>query len=68
MYPIVLVSYHIACTQYDDAAQAEMVKAFLQYVLSEEGQQAAAEAAGSAPISDAIREPALQAVDAIQTG
>lgn len=67
VYPIVLVSYHIACAEYDDPAQAPLVKAFLEYVLSEQGQQAAAEAAGSAPISDAIREPALAAVDAIKT-
>ena len=35
------------------------------YVISEEGQQASAEAAGSAPISDALREEGQTAVDAI---
>ena len=50
-YPIVLVSYEIACTTYEDQAQADLVKGFLGYVLSEEGQAAAAEAAGSAPLS-----------------
>jgi phosphate transport system substrate-binding protein len=34
-------------------------------VVSEDGQQAAAEAAGSAPISDALREQAQSAIDAI---
>jgi phosphate transport system substrate-binding protein len=50
-YPLVLVSYLIACGQYDDAAQAELVKSYLTYVTSSEGQSAAASAAGSAPLS-----------------
>ena len=66
-YPIVLVSYDIACTTYQDAATADLVKGFLGYVISEEGQQAAADAAGSAPISDEQRsqyEPAIEAIKA----
>ena len=54
-YPIVLVSYSLACKTYEDAAQGELVKAFLEYVASEDGQAASAESAGSAPISDTIR-------------
>ena len=50
-YPIVLVSYHIGCVQYDDQAKADAVKAFETYVISEEGQKAAADAAGSSPIT-----------------
>jgi len=64
-YPIVLVSYEIACTQYPDAAQAGVVKAFLNYVISADGQQAAAGAAGNAPITDAQRTQFQTAVDAI---
>jgi phosphate transport system substrate-binding protein len=64
-YPIVLVSYHIGCVAYDEQATADLVKGFMGYVISEEGQQAAADAAGSAPISDALREQAQGAVDAI---
>ena len=64
-YPIVLVSYEIACTQYDDPAQAELVRAFLTYVASEEGQATAAEAAGSAPISESQRTTYQAAIDAI---
>src|SRR5690625_4870435 len=64
-YPIVLISYHLACTAYDDPNQAELVSDFLSYVVSEEGQQAAADAAGAAPISDTLRENAQEAVDAI---
>ncbi len=51
-YPLVLISYSLACTSYEDPADAELVKAFLGYVASAEGQEAAASAAGAAPISD----------------
>ena len=64
-YPIVLVSYAMACTKYDDAAQAALVKAYLNYVISADGQAAAASNAGSAPISDAVRAKIQPAVDAI---
>jgi phosphate transport system substrate-binding protein len=64
-YPIVLVSYLIGCVEYDDQETADLAKAFTGYVISEEGQQAAAEAAGSAPLSDTLREQAQTAVDAI---
>jgi len=67
-YPIVLVSYHIGCIQYDDASTADNVRAFMEYVISEQGQQAAADNAGSAPISDTLREQAQTAVDAITAG
>jgi len=50
-YPVMLVSYVIVCQQYDDANVAANVTGFLSYVASPEGQQAAAEAAGSAPIT-----------------
>ena len=66
-YPIVLVSYAMACTKYDDAAQGALVKGYLGYVISAEGQQAAAKNAGSAPISDAVRAKIQPAVDAIAT-
>ena len=64
-YPIVLVSYHIGCVTYDDQAKADAVKAFESYVISEAGQQAAAENAGSSPITDDARAAAQQVVDAI---
>lgn len=51
VYPIVLVSYQIACQSYEDAAEADLVKGWLSYVASDEGQQASAETAGSAPLS-----------------
>ncbi|MGY1740865.1 MULTISPECIES: phosphate ABC transporter substrate-binding protein PstS [unclassified Blastococcus] len=67
-YPVVLVSYHIGCITYDDQETADNVKAFMEYVISEDGQQAAADNAGNAPISDSLREQAQTAVDAITAG
>nr|WP_297429688.1 phosphate ABC transporter substrate-binding protein PstS [uncultured Actinotalea sp.] len=64
-YPLVLVSYTLACTAYADPADAELVGAFLEYVASEEGQATAAQAAGSAPISDRLRERVLTVVGTI---
>lgn len=68
VYPIVLVSYHIVCTQYEDQATADKVKEFMTYTGSEEGQQAAAEAAGSAPISQALRDQLSESIDMISAG
>ena len=67
-YPIVLVSYHVGCIEYDDQEKADLVKDFMNYVISEDGQQAAADAAGSAPISETLREQAQTAIDAITAG
>lgn len=66
-YPIVLVSYLMACPQYPDAAQADLVKAFITYVISPDGQQAAAQAAGSAPLSSTLHaqiEPVVAGIKA----
>ena len=49
-YPLMLTSYLIACQTYDDADDADLVKGYLSYVVSTEGQQAAADQAGSAPL------------------
>lgn len=68
VYPVVLVSYQLACVTYDDQETADNVKGFFEYVISEEGQQIAAENAGSAPISDQLRERAQTALDAISAG
>jgi phosphate transport system substrate-binding protein len=62
VYPIALISYLIGCVEYEDAAKAELVSAYFSYMAGEEGQAAAAENAGSAPISDDIR---TQVEDAI---
>ena len=66
VYPIVLVSYLIGCQQYEDPANVELVKSYFSYIASPEGQDVAAEAAGSAPISDSLREQITAAIDSIQ--
>jgi phosphate transport system substrate-binding protein len=67
-YPIVLVSYLIACTEYKSADEAAVVKGFLEYAISPEGQEAAAENAGSAPLSDSLTAKITPAVEAIEAG
>ena len=36
-YPLILLSYLIACPTYDDANEAALVKGFLSYIVSEDG-------------------------------
>ena len=64
-YPLVLVSYLLACQTYADADEADLVKAFLTYVLSPEGQQAAADEAGSAPLDTEVADQATSIVETI---
>lgn len=65
VYPIVLVSYHIYCKQYQDQETADLAKAFASYVVSEKGQKDAEAAAGNAPISQTTRDAAMKEIDAI---
>lgn len=65
-YPIALVSYALACTAYPDAEEAALVKAWLGYIASEEGQQVSAASAGSAPLSEQARKNAESAIEAIR--
>ncbi|MFB9376027.1 phosphate ABC transporter substrate-binding protein PstS [Kineococcus gynurae] len=53
-YPVVLVSYLVVCSSYEDAKQGELVKAYASYIASSEGQEAANKSAGNAPISDEL--------------
>jgi phosphate transport system substrate-binding protein len=64
-YPIVLVSYHIYCNTYEDQETVDLVKAFGEYVVSEEGQKAAQDSAGNAPMSETLREKALESIQGI---
>lgn len=64
-YPAILVSYLLVCTTYDKQATVDLVKGYASYVASSEGQQQAAKAAGSAPISDTLRKDVVAAIDAI---
>src|SRR5690625_775001 len=65
-YPLVLISYSVACLEYEDQAEGQMVQEFLRYQASEEGQQQAATAAGSAPISDELRTDITAGIEAIE--
>jgi phosphate transport system substrate-binding protein len=68
VYPVVLVSYELACTQYDDANTAALVKGYLSSMVSPQGQQAAASNAGSAPLSQEVTDLITPAVEAIGAG
>ncbi|MDP9800657.1 phosphate transport system substrate-binding protein [Arcanobacterium wilhelmae] len=62
-YPIVLVSYLVACTSYPNAGDAANVKSYFEYMASKEGQEVAAKAdGGNAPISDSLREKVNAAI------
>jgi phosphate transport system substrate-binding protein len=50
-YPLVLVSYIIGCLEYTDAEVGPLVKEYVSYLASEEGQAEAASSAGAAPLS-----------------
>ncbi|MEV8132386.1 phosphate ABC transporter substrate-binding protein PstS [Pseudarthrobacter oxydans] len=65
-YPVVLVSYHVVCSAYDSQETVDLVKAFESYVVSEEGQQAAADSAKSAPLSSALADKATAAIESIK--
>jgi phosphate transport system substrate-binding protein len=64
-YPVVLLSYLIACQTYDDANEADLVKAYLEYAISTEGQDAAKQNAGSAPLDPAVADKAKAILEKI---
>ncbi|MEJ3403789.1 phosphate ABC transporter substrate-binding protein PstS [Rathayibacter sp. YIM 133350] len=65
-WPLVLVSYVIACQQYADSAKADLVKGYVDYIVSDAAQQAAAEQAGSAPLSADLAKKVKTAVATIK--
>jgi phosphate transport system substrate-binding protein len=64
-YPLLLVSYVIVCEKYSDTTQGKLIKAFMGYIASEAGQKAAADAAGSAPISGDMRSDVEASINSI---
>ena len=66
-YPVVQIAYSTLCSVYDDEQDAANVAEFFRYVASEEGQQRAAdpEVAGSAPISEEMREQVNEVLDQV---
>lgn len=65
-YPIVLVSYLIMCDTYETQEEADLVKAYATYAISEQGQSDASQASGSAPLSEGLRTDAQKSIDAIK--
>ena len=66
IYPIALVSYAIVCEQYADAKDAALVKAFVGYLASAEGQKSAQSKAGNAPLSTDMAAKIKASVDSIK--
>jgi phosphate transport system substrate-binding protein len=65
VYPVFMASYEIACQKYDDQSTADIVKGFLTYMISGNGQKAAAANAFSAPLPAEIASKELAIVDQI---
>ena len=65
-YPVVLVSFHVICSTYATQETVDLVKAFETYVVSDAGQQAAADAAKSAPLSKTLQDKAAKAIETIK--
>jgi len=65
-YPLVLVSYIITCTEFEDAEVAPAVKAYIEYITSEAGQAEAASSAGAAPLSADLSAKVATALEAIK--
>lgn len=66
-YGAVLVAYALVCAEYDDENTADLVKAYMAWISSEEGQEMAQAQAGSAPLSEALREQVQASIDAINS-
>jgi phosphate transport system substrate-binding protein len=67
-YPLLLASYVIACPTYADKTKAALVKNYLSYLVSSDGQAAAAKTAGSAPLSSSLSSGASTVVNKIAAG
>lgn len=65
-YPLVLVSYIIACQSYANADTAALVKAYVGYIASAAGQAEAAKSAGAAPLSSALEAKVTAAIATIK--
>ena len=65
-YPLVLVSYIIGCTEYADAEAGSLVKEYVSYITSAEGQEVAASSAGAAALSTDLADKVATVVSAIK--
>ena len=60
------MSYLIGCNDYNDDSVVDLVKGYVSYVMSEEGQLAAQANAGNAPVSANTRAQAEAILATIQ--
>jgi phosphate transport system substrate-binding protein len=67
-YPLVLLSYDVACTTYSNAQTGALVKGLMTYITSSAGQESAAKTAGSAPISSSLATKDAASVAMIKVG
>ena len=67
-YPLILVSYAVACLHYDNAMDGDFVQSFLSFVVSDAGQQLAQQASGSAPLSAEMAGRVDATLSSITTG
>lgn len=65
VYPIVLVTYEIACSKGLDSTQSALVKSFLTYTASEEG-QSLLEGLGYGPLPSSVDKKVQTSVAALQ--
>jgi phosphate transport system substrate-binding protein len=65
-YPLTLVSNLIVCQTYADSKVGALVKSYAQYLTGADGQQAAAKAAGSAPLSSNLASKVAAAVATVK--
>lgn len=64
-YPIVQVAYTIWCNEYSDADEANLARAFAEYIVSPDAQNLAADQAGSAPLNEDLTSQAQDSISQI---
>lgn len=62
-YPIILVTYEVACSKYSDAAKAKFVQSFLNYAAT--GGQASLAGLGYAPLPSDIQSKVVASINSI---
>lgn len=65
-WPLVLVSYLIVCQNYKTSATADLVKGYINYVVSSDAQKAAQAQAGSAPLASSLAAKVVKSVETIK--
>ena len=65
-YPIALVAYTMVCEDYKDDVEAALVKAYVGYTLSADGQKVAQEKAGAAALSATMQANVKAAIDSVK--